>query len=353
MLGRVVSPLVNVIDVDGIVQRIDVNELIERIDWNKLLESVDLDRALDRVDLNRILQRVDLNDLVERAEIPAIVARSASGIFSPLMDSFRSQVVMVDQAVQGSGFARKQAVPPAPGRPLEDAPKLPKGAGNIAVAVQQRYAGTMSRVLAFLLDQFIISLLFFLVVTIVGRVVEVATRQGTGDVDISEQSGLLRFFLYFMWQFVYYASALAATSGTPGKAILGLKVVNCEDGTPVKVSRAIVRTLLLTVSIWSVVGVVCGLIRKDRREFHDLVAGTGVVYSWDARMARYRQQQVEEAQGLVTGAYIASVSADAPREKRGGVRGLFRRRTKQKHKSDEMHGEENSMRSQQSQVMHL
>ena len=37
MLGRVVDPIVRVIDVDDIVHRIDVNDLVERIDWNQLL----------------------------------------------------------------------------------------------------------------------------------------------------------------------------------------------------------------------------------------------------------------------------------------------------------------------------
>jgi hypothetical protein len=37
MLGRVVTPIVDIIDIDGIVQRIDVNELVERIDWDRFL----------------------------------------------------------------------------------------------------------------------------------------------------------------------------------------------------------------------------------------------------------------------------------------------------------------------------
>jgi hypothetical protein len=37
MLGRVVDPIIRVIDVDDIVHRIDVNDLVGRIDWNQLL----------------------------------------------------------------------------------------------------------------------------------------------------------------------------------------------------------------------------------------------------------------------------------------------------------------------------
>ena len=303
MLGRVVSPLVNVIDVDGIVQRIDVNDLVDRIDWNKVLESVDFDCLLEKVDINKILQRVDLKDLVERAEIPAIVARSTSGIFSPLVDAFRSQLVMVDQAVQCSGCVfREHRVPPAPSaRPSDKAPRFPKGGGNIAVAVQERYAGTFSRALAFLLDQAIITSLFFLVLLIIEEASEIILSDA---VTLDRESSWYTLVVFSAWQFVYYASALAATSKTPGKAILGLKVVNNEDGTPVSTWRAVVRSLLLHISVYSIIGVLFGLVRKDRRELHDLAAGTGVVYCWDAAMARYRQQKEEVSQLLVTTSII-------------------------------------------------
>ena len=351
MLGRVVSPLVNVIDVDGIVQRINVNELVERIDFNKLLDSIDLDRAFDRVDINRILQRVDLKDLVDRAEIPAIVARSTSGVFSPIVDAYRSQLVVVDQAFQVTGCRRKNIIPPAPGRPRDETFKFPKGGGNIAMAVQERYAGTFSRALAFLLDQTIISALFFFVVKIIEFAVEIVTHQPASYIHESSWGILI---IFFMWQFLYYASALAATSKTLGKVVLGLKVVNNADGTPVTATRAIIRTLFLHLNIWSIVGVLCGVIRKDRREFHDIIAGTGVVYSWDAGMARYRQKVMDESHLGATADLTnnSSTSAFQSAERSTERRTLFYRRTK-KAKPVEIVPEINPMCSNHSLVMHL
>jgi uncharacterized RDD family membrane protein YckC len=258
--------------------------------------------------------------LVDRAEIPAIVARSTSGVFAPLIDAFRSQIVIVDQAVQGVGWIRASGVPTAPGLEYSagNHAKLPSGAGNIAIIVQERYAGTLSRSLAFLIDTFVTSALFFIVIYFTEKVIAVVTRE---EKNLSEEWTWTLILLNWIWQFIYFASALIASSRTLGKAILGLKVVNYEDGTNVKAKRALVRTFLLYLNIWSIVGVALGLLRRDRRELHDLIAGTGVVYSWDATMARYRQESVEEVQHLVTDSMI-----DRTAEQEGNIGSSVRRR---------------------------
>jgi uncharacterized RDD family membrane protein YckC len=210
--------------------------------------------------------------------------------------------------------------------------KLPTGAGNIAIIVQERYAGTLSRTLAFLIDTFVTSTLFFIVIYFAEKVIEVVTRTET---NIAEDLTWTFFFLNWVWQFIYFSSALIASSRTLGKAILGLKVVNYEDGTPVKAKRALIRTFLLFFSIWSIVGVALGLIRKDRREFHDLVAGTGVVYSWDARMARYRQESAEETQTLVTDSIIDRTVEQEGNKGSVRRRFLFRRKKKEPEPSQQ------------------
>jgi uncharacterized RDD family membrane protein YckC len=258
-----------------------------------------LDRALERVDLNKQLERLDVHELIERAELGAIVARSTAGALEPIIDGNRAQLVIVDQFVQGVGWIRKRAIPHSPRIGMQENPRppLPAGVRNIAVAVQGRYAGTASRVIAFLLDQFIIETGFLIVVRITQRAFEIIARKDKGDIDLADE----RFHwsilpLFALWQFVYYVSALVAAGRTVGKVFIGLKVVNNCDGISVSPGRAALRTLLLPLSIFSVVGVVCGLVRSDRREFHDLVAVTGVVYNWDARMARYREEKMEDVE---------------------------------------------------------
>ena len=308
-LGPVTSGIVDYVDVDGIVQRIDIDALmnrvdidtlIDKVDMNKLLMKVDMNKILLKVDLNALVKTVDVNELMERAEIGAIVARSTAGVFAPLMDSIRSQMVIVDQFVQGIGICRNSSVPPAPGIHTETPPMMmPKGAANIAVAIQGRYSGTLSRGLAFVIDQSIISATFALVVYFIQKGVELISRKAEGSIQLENLSyGPL--LALSLWQFVYFTSALAAKGQTIGKVITGLKVINYEDGSSVTSWRAVVRTLLLPINIWLIFGVVMGIVRKDRREFHDVMAGTGVVYSWDARLAKYRDEMIEESKEICT-----------------------------------------------------
>lgn len=85
-----------------------------------------------------------------------------------------------------------------------------------------------------------------------------------------------------------------AAHRTIGKAVNGLKIVDGEYGESVTCTKAALRTLCLPLTISSVFGVLCGLVRSDPLELHDLFAGTAVIYLWDARLARYREEVEEE-----------------------------------------------------------
>jgi len=71
-------------------------------------------------------------------------------------------------------------------------------------------------------------------------------------------------------------------------ALLGVRVVT-DDGTDVNGRRAVVRTLALPLSfLFLGLGFVGILLGDRRRALHDVIAGTAVIYSWDARAARLR-----------------------------------------------------------------
>jgi uncharacterized RDD family membrane protein YckC len=60
----------------------------------------------------------------------------------------------------------------------------------------------------------------------------------------------------------------------------------------------VVRTILLPLSlILLAVGILMILINRNRRALHDLIAGTAVVYSWNARAARLRFLAKRNAEG--------------------------------------------------------
>jgi uncharacterized RDD family membrane protein YckC len=71
-------------------------------------------------------------------------------------------------------------------------------------------------------------------------------------------------------------------------ALLGVRVVR-DDGTDVSARRAVVRTLAFPFSFLFLGLGFIGILPGDRRRaLHDVIAGTTVIYSWDARAARLR-----------------------------------------------------------------
>ncbi len=285
-----VDDVVDRIDVDEVVGRIDVDALLDRIDVNALLDRVDPNRLLDRVDPNRLLDRVDVNELVERTELGAIIARSTSGVFTRLVDLARVQVIAVDQVVHGvpAHIRRRREVPGRPGKP-HDTPELPRAdRWRRASLLQGHFAGTVSRFLAFVVDQFVLANLYAIGTMLVGAALQVVVGR---SLDLTDQRWLVT-ASYALWSFAYVAGQLAVSGRTFGKALLGLTVVRA-DGGELEGRRAALRTLVFPVSfVLFGLGFLIGLVRQDRRQLHDLVAGTAVIYDWDAEVARTRAAPV-------------------------------------------------------------
>jgi uncharacterized RDD family membrane protein YckC len=83
-------------------------------------------------------------------------------------------------------------------------------------------------------------------------------------------------------------TAGAASGGTAGTALFGVRVVT-EDSTDASGRWAVVRILALPLSfLFLGLGFVGILLGDRRRVLHDVVAGTAVIYWWDARAARLR-----------------------------------------------------------------
>jgi uncharacterized RDD family membrane protein YckC len=81
---------------------------------------------------------------------------------------------------------------------------------------------------------------------------------------------------------------MAAGGRTLGMAVVGLRAVQ-KDGTPVTGRQAVIRVVALPLSFLTLgIGFLLILLRRDNRALQDLVAGTAIVYSWDARAARLR-----------------------------------------------------------------
>jgi len=105
MIGAVVGPLVtpvvdNVdldhvvsrIDVDHVIDRVDLDAVIERVDVNAIIDRVDIERVLDRIDMDRLLQRVNLDQLLQHVDIDQLIQRVDVGQIIQRVD--------VDQLIQ-------------------------------------------------------------------------------------------------------------------------------------------------------------------------------------------------------------------------------------------------------------
>ena len=292
--------LLDRIDADGLLDRIDPDRLLDRVDPDRLLDRVDPDRLLDRVDPDRLLERVDVNQLVARTELGEIIARSTTGVFSELLDVARTQVIITDQVAQGVparmlGRPARQ-LPLHPGGSEEPAGSADLSPTDRAVQMQGRFAGSVSRFLPFLADQFVIGVFFAIGALLVQSAIRVVFQT---SFDI-EDSGAVMVIAFVLWAFLYTAGSLAATGRTIGKAILGLMAVR-SDGSKLDARHAALRTLMFPLSfVLFGIGFLIGLVRRDRRELHDLIADTAIVYAWDADTARLRLEA--STQGAHAGA---------------------------------------------------
>ena len=115
-----------------------------------------------------------------------------------------------------------------------------------------------------------------------------AARVLTGKDITWHKGGIWMVIAYAAWGFAYFAYCWAASGRTAGMALFGVRVAT-DDSTDANGYRAVVRTLVLPLSfLFLGLGFARILRGYRRRALHDVIAGTAVIYSWDARAARLR-----------------------------------------------------------------
>lgn len=309
LLEKTVNGVINLVDVDGVVrkvdvddaiQRIDMNELLDKVDMNRLIDRVDLNRQLDRVDLNRALDRVDVNAVVMRSDLGAIITHSTTGIFSDILDAVRASVVHFDIWIYNSVcFIMRRdwtRLPPVPGERRRR--KKPASEMALSTSVQGCFSGVVSKGLAILIDTLLVTFSFALWLVLVAVGWKALTQEDE-RVEFKRNSryGLAAYAVYW---FAYFWFWTVVAHRTLGMAIVGLKVTDNNTGHNITAKQGFVRTAFLPLSaIFAMALVVVGLVRQDGRMLHDVVAGTGIVFKWNAAMAKFRahaEQQQEEAQ---------------------------------------------------------
>ena len=100
VLGRVdIEEPIDRVNLNGLLDRVDVNQIVQQVDLNEVIAKTDLDAVLDRIDMNAVAQRIDVEALVEHTDLGAVIARSSSGIASDMFDAVRSRAVGVDESI--------------------------------------------------------------------------------------------------------------------------------------------------------------------------------------------------------------------------------------------------------------
>lgn len=346
----IVQNVVDVIDIDGVVQRIDINDLLKRVEWddvlkevdinklikridfNEVIDSVDINRVVERVDLNHLIQRIDIPYVVEQAQLPDIIARSTTSILEPFFAGVRAQLIIGDLFVWFGWIwnctCNRLLLPSSPGRDTNKEVTMKnfvsQSPGDIGIVVQNLYVGIFSRIAAFTIDLVLLQLLLLGLTESFEFLIKVVKSEE--DIKLSEMIGYRWFYVFqLVFVLVYFSTAIASSGRTLGKALVGIQVVRQEDGKALGFGRSFVRSIFICIDIISIaffirggiyryfssyilVATLVGLLRADRRQLHDIIAKTCVVYSWDAGLSKFRLKLDEK---LLMHSYQDNASAEA------------------------------------------
>ena len=287
LLDRVdVNALLDRVEVNDLLDRVEVNRLLDRVDVNALLDRVDIDALLARADVDALLERVDVKALVDRAGIPEIVAESTGQLGGSALDFFRTPLVGLDEVAFRS-LVRLI------GRDPND---YPRGPEPLVTWVDEqtddetetgqeasrtgRYAGPVTRALAFAADVLVATSGFTLLVAGISFLI----RLFVSDFSLPEESGVGYAFALGAWAIIYSWTGLAIWGKTPGKALLGLRVVTRQGSVLLTGTQAIIRTITYPLSFALIgIGLLGVVFGPERRAWHDRLAGSVVVYDWGSR----------------------------------------------------------------------
>ncbi len=286
LLDRVdVDRLLDRVDVNRLLDGVDVNRLLDGVDVNRLLDGVDVNRLLDGVDVNRLLDRVDVERVTNRANVGGLVARSTTQVAGSTLDVARRQTVGLDTLLVRlidrllGRDPRTQPLGPPGLVPTEAQGRPETGSGRAHISGY--YAGPVSRLLAYMIDSFVVftgaGLISAAVVGSINLVLGV-------DLQWDWRAGVLGFVGFSAWLFLYLWIGVAISGRTVGMSVLGIKVVG-REGRPVSPGHAAIRALVLPFSVGTIVGVLGVIFDSKQRALHDLAAKTAVVYDWGDRPA--------------------------------------------------------------------
>jgi uncharacterized RDD family membrane protein YckC len=253
LLARIdLNTLMQQVDVDALIQRVDLNAVVQRVDMDGIVQQIDVDAIVQRVDVDAILQKVDIEGIVKRVRVGSVVADTASQISSRSIDAARHTVARVDGAVL---------------KPIDRAAGREHDPDRAQVA---RLAGPVARLGAWFLDTIVMSLSFTGAVAVVAYLIDLFTTQ---NVDPTRGNSLGWIIAGTVWGGLYLFFAWFLAQRTVGMAVFGIRVTR-SDGSAVRARDSFVRIIVFPFSFILGIGLVGIVIGRRRRALHDVAAGT-------------------------------------------------------------------------------
>jgi uncharacterized RDD family membrane protein YckC len=147
-----------------------------------------------------------------------------------------------------------------------------------------KYAGFWRRLVAFTIDNTIITIAFSVLFIISIIAFLFGAMSGDSSEWLADLINPTKFsaMAIFVWFFfliitiVYFTYFHGATGRTPGKMLLGLQVL-CADGTPLSFGIAFLRSVGYFVSSIFYLGFIWAAFDKRKQGWHDKIAGTVVI----------------------------------------------------------------------------
>ncbi len=180
----------------------------------------------------------------------------------------------------GSSPQRPKAQPPTPpgldtatNRAQVEAAVRLRGSAAVKGA-PQRYVGLITRLLGFSVDVVIINLVAAFSWAVVALTMSALNVPDSVDSAIV---GIMA-ILYLIWAGGYFVAFWSGTGQTPGARALEFRVVDADDGKPIKLGRAVARLAgMLLGAIPFFAGYILGLFNERCRCLLDVFGDTVVI----------------------------------------------------------------------------
>jgi uncharacterized RDD family membrane protein YckC len=236
-----------------------------------------------------LMQTMDttIDQITESPKVQELVEEQGTGLAQEVVEELRERAVSLDMLIERLVGRILRRPPRLAQAPLVVLPVTAEGTTGALVSLSEQPAGFVSRLVAFIIDIVFISVafvatnwLFDAVQSVLGAGL-LLSRLPIPSLETTfvslQVSGTMLFWMGYLLLF------WTASGKTPGKAILGLRVVT-RDGQRLALGHSLMRIVGYVLSAIALyLGFLWVAVDARQRGWHDYLAGTQVVYCWDAR----------------------------------------------------------------------